>query len=120
MTTHDRPTRIAHEMQREIGTLIAKGLKDPRITGFITVTGAKMSPDLREATIYVSIHGDEATQKNTLAGLEAASGYLKREASRAIKLRFVPNLRFVYDESIEEGDKIDRLLREVKEKEGWK
>jgi len=120
MASHDRPTRVAHEFQREISILIAQGLKDPRITGFITVTGAKMSPDLKEATIYVSVHGDEATRKSTLAGLEAATGYLKREAARAIKMRVVPNLRFSYDDSIAEGDKIDRLLREVKEKEGWK
>ncbi len=118
--SHDRPARVAHEFQREVGALIARGLRDPRITGFITVTGAKMSPDLREATVYVSIHGDEPTRKSTLAGLEAAAGYLKREVARALKLRFVPNLRFSYDESIAEGDKIDRLLREVKEKEGWK
>ena len=64
MTTHDRPARVASEFQREVSILITRGLKDPRITGFVTVTGAKMSPDLREVTVYVSIHGDEATQKS--------------------------------------------------------
>ncbi len=119
MTTHDRPARVAHEFQREIGALIARGLKDPRITGFITVTGAKMSPDLKQVTVYLSIHGDDGVRRETLAGLRAASGFLKREVSRSIGLRWVPDLRFSYDESIEEGDKIERLLKEVKEKEGW-
>lgn len=120
MATHDRPARVAHELQRVIGELIARGLKDPRIVGFVTVTGAKMSPDLKQATVYVSIHGDEKVRTGTFAGLRAASGYLKREASRAIGLRWVPELRFSYDESVEEGDRIERLLKEVKEKEGWK
>jgi len=117
---HDRPARVAEELQREISTLLARGLKDPRIKGFITVTGAKMSPDLKEATVYVSIHGEEAVRKETLAGLRAAAGYLQREAARNLGLRWVPHLRVVYDESVEEGDKIERLLKEVKEKEGWK
>ncbi len=119
MTTHDRPARVAHEFQRELGALIARGLKDPRITGFITVTGAKMAPDLKQVTVYVSIHGDDQVRRDTLAGLRAASGFLKREVSRAIGLRWVPDLRFSYDESVEEGDKIERLLKEVKQKEGW-
>ena len=59
-------------------------------------------------------------RKRTLEGLAAASGFLKREAARAIGLRFVPNLHFRYDPSVAEGDKIERLLKEVKEKEGWK
>jgi ribosome-binding factor A len=120
MTAHDRPARVAHEFQREMGILIARRLKDPRVTGFITVTGAKMSPDLKEATVYVSIHGEEKVRASTLAGLTAAAGFLKREAARAIGLRYVPSLRFAYDRSVAEGDKIERLLKEVKEKEGWK
>jgi len=117
---HDRPARVAEEMQREISSLLARGLKDPRITGFITVTGAKMSPDLKEATVFVSVHGDEKVRKQTLAGLQAAAGYLQREAARNLGLRYVPHLRVAYDPSVAEGDKIERILREVKEKEGWK
>ena len=120
MTTHDRPARVAHEFQRELGALIARGLKDPRITGFITVTGAKMSPDLKEVTAWVSIHGEEPVRKRTLAGLQAAAGWLQREVARSLKLRHTPHLRFGYDESVAEGDKIERLLKEVREKEGWK
>jgi len=117
---HDRPARVAEELQREVSSILARGLKDPRIKGFITVTGAKMSPDLREATVFVSIHGDDKIRTETFAGLTAAAGYLQRESAKNLGLRFVPHLRVAYDESVAEGDKIERLLKEVKEKEGWK
>ena len=118
MASHDRPTRVAHEFQREISILIAQGLKDPRITGFITVTGAKMSPDLREVTVFVSVHGEEPVRKKTMEGLAAATSYIQREAARNLRLRVVPHMRLEWDGSIEEGDKIERLLREAKEKDG--
>ena len=117
MTDGNRPARVASEFQHEVSRVLARGLKDPRITGFVTVTGAKMSPDLREATVYVSIHGDEKTREGTLAGLRAAAGYLQREVSHALKLRHTPHLRIVYDESIERGDRMDRLIREARAKD---
>ena len=120
MATHDRPARVAHEFQRELGEILARGLKDPRIKGFITVTGAKMAPDLKDVTVYVSIHADEATRETTLVGLRAAAGYLQREVAQRIHLRYTPHLRFAYDASVAEGDKIERLHKEVKDKEGWK
>ncbi len=120
MGTHDRPVRVAHEVQRELGELLARGLKDPRITGFITVTGAKMAPDLKDVTVYVSIHADDAIRERTLEGLRAAAGYLQREVAHRLKLRYTPHLRFAYDASVAQGDRIERLLKEVKEKEGWK
>lgn len=118
MATHDRAKRVAHEFQRELAAVLARGLKDPRITGFITVTGAKMGPDLKDVTVYVSIHGEDETREQTLEGLRAAAGFLQREVARELKLRHTPHLRFAYDGSVAEGDKIERLLREVKEKEG--
>ncbi len=117
MATHDRPARVAHAFQRELTALLAHGLKDPRITGFITVTGAKMSPDLKEVTAYVSVHAEEAERERTMEGLGAAAGFIQREVGRALGLRNVPHLRFAYDPSVAEGDKIERLLREVRERE---
>ena len=114
MPAHDRPTRVAEEFRRELSALLARGLKDPRVTGFITVTGAKMSPDLREATAYVSVHADGPVRDRTMEGLRAAAAFLQREVSRALGLRYTPHLRFVYDESVERGDRIDRLLREAR------
>jgi ribosome-binding factor A len=114
----DRPARVAAEFQHEVSSIIARGLKDPRITGFVTVTGAKMSPDLKEVAIYVSVHGEEKVRHDTFAGLQAATGYIQREAARTIKLRYTPRMSIVYDGSVEEGDKIERLLKEARAKDG--
>jgi ribosome-binding factor A len=119
VTTHSRPARVAEEFRHELGAVLARGIKDPRVTGFITVTGAKMSPDLKEITVYVSIHGEDAVRAKTLEGLKAAAGYLQREVSRALRLRYTPHLVIAYDGSVAEGDKIERLLKEVRDKEGW-
>ncbi|MEI7704747.1 MAG: 30S ribosome-binding factor RbfA [Deltaproteobacteria bacterium] len=115
---HDRPARVAEEFQHEVSAILARGLKDPRVVGFITVTGAKMSPDLREVVVFVSVHGDEAVQKKTMEGLAAAASFIQREAARSLRLRVVPHMKFAWDGSIQEGDKIERLLREAKEKDG--
>ena len=114
MATHNRPARVAEEFRQELSALLARGLKDPRVTGFVTVTGAKMSPDLKEATVYVSIHAEDAERDRTLEGLRAAATFLQREVARNIGLRYTPHLRFVYDESVARGDRIDRLLREAR------
>jgi len=114
----DRPARVAAEFQHEVSSIIARGLKDPRITGFVTVTGAKMSPDLKEVAIYVSVHGEDKVRHDTFAGLQAATGYIQREAARTIKLRYTPRMSIVYDGSVEEGDKIERLLKEARAKDG--
>ncbi|ABS25351.1 30S ribosome-binding factor RbfA [Anaeromyxobacter sp. Fw109-5] len=117
MSTHSRPARVAEEFRHGLADVIARGLKDPRVTGFITVTGAKMSPDLKEVTAYVSIHAEDAERERTLEGLKAASTFLQREVARSLRLRHTPHLRFVYDESVARGDRIERLLKEAREKD---
>ena len=119
MTLPDRPSRVAEEFRQELSALVARGLKDPRVKGFVTVTGARMSPDLKEVVVWVSIHGGEKVRQETFAGLASAAPFLQRQVARRLKLRHTPHLRFRYDESVAEGDKIDRLLREVRDKEGW-
>lgn len=109
---HDRPQRVGQLILEELGRLASRGFKDPRI-GLVTFTGVKMSPDLREGIVYWSLFGDEATKKETAQGLEAASGFIKREIGKVLTLRHIPTLRFVYDEAIERGARIDSLLREV-------
>lgn len=119
MTVHSRPERVGQEIQVAIASIIARGeLRDPRI-GFITITGVKVSPDLRVAKVFYSMMGTDEQKAETERGLEAAKGFLRREVNARVKLRVSPEIYFVFDESIQEGDKIDRLLREVKEKEGW-
>jgi ribosome-binding factor A len=119
MTTHSRPERVGQEIQAAIGQIIARGeLRDPRI-GFITITGVKVSPDLRVARVFYSMIGTEKEREETQKGLDAAKGYVRREVTSAVNLRVSPEIFFSFDESVGEGDKIDRLLREVREKEGW-
>ncbi len=119
MSTHDRPDRVAHEIQTAIASMVARGeLRDPRI-GFITITGVKVSPDLRVAKVFYSMLGTDQQRGESQKGLEAAKGYIRREVTARVQLRVSPEIYFVFDKSIVEGDKIDRLLREVKEKEGW-
>jgi ribosome-binding factor A len=116
MTTN-RPARVAEEFRHELGAILARGIKDPRVTGFVTITGAKMSPDLKEITVYLSIHAEEKERERTLEGLRAAATFLQREVSRNLRLRYTPHLRIVYDESVERGDRIERLLKEAKAKD---
>ena len=119
MSTHSRPERVGQEIQAAIGQILARGeLRDPRI-GFITITGVKVSPDLRVARVFYSMLGTEKEREDTQKGLEAAKGYVRREVTSAVKLRVSPEIFFSFDESVGEGDKIDRLLREVRQEEGW-
>lgn len=119
MTTHARPDRVGQEIQAAIGDILARGdLRDPRI-GYITVTGVKVSADLRVAQVFYSMIGTEQERADTHKGLEAAKGYVRRAVTSSVKLRVSPEVFFTFDESVGEGDKIDRLLREVKAKEGW-
>ncbi len=119
MTTHARTERVGQEVQAAVAEVLARGLlRDPRI-GFITLTGVKMSPDLRVAQVFYSMIGDEAQKRDTQEGLEAAKGFVRREVTARVKLRVSPEIFFTFDGSLTEGDKIDRLLREVKDKEGW-
>jgi ribosome-binding factor A len=111
MTAHNRPDRVAHLLQHRLADLFARGLKDPRI-GFVTITGVKMSPDLREARVYWTVHGSAEARAETARGLDAARGYLRREIG-SLGLRVTPELRFSYDEAIDRGDRIEQLLREV-------
>ena len=119
MSTHVRPERVGQELQAAIADLLTRGeLRDPRI-GFITITGVKVSPDLRVARVYYSMIGTPEERRTTQEGLDAAKGFVRREVSAAVQLRVSPEIYFVFDPSLTEGDKIERLLREVKEKEGW-
>ncbi|MBN1204967.1 MAG: 30S ribosome-binding factor RbfA [Myxococcaceae bacterium] len=119
MSTHSRPERVGQEIQAAIGQILARGeLRDPRI-GYITITGVKVSPDLRVARVFYSMMGTEQERQETQKGLDAAKGYVRREVTSAVNLRVSPEIFFTFDESVGEGDKIDRLLREVRQKEGW-
>ncbi len=114
--SRDRAKRVAHHIQEELGRIFAKGLKDPRV-GFVTLTGVELSPDLRYGKVFYSVMGSEEEKRETAEGLAAATGFLKREVARALSLRYVPELRFIYDDSAERGARIEELLREARKME---
>lgn len=114
-----RPERVAAEIQAAVADMLTRGaIHDPRI-GFITLTGVKVSPDLSVAQVFYSMIGTDEQKAETQAGLDAAKGFVRREVTKKVKLRISPEVFFTFDPSLEEGDKIDRLLKEVRNKEGW-
>ena len=107
-----RSDRLAHELRNEISFIIARELKDPRV-GFATITNVRVSSDLRYARVFVSVFGSPEKQKETLAALHRAGGFIRRQISGRLKLRHSPELQFSFDESIEHGARMDELLAEV-------
>lgn len=104
--------RRVNEAIREIlGDAIATDLKDPRI-GFVTVTEVETSPDLRAARVYVSVLGSEEERKSSLAGLRSSHGVLQRKIATGMRMKRTPTLTFEYDESVDRGDRISRLLED--------
>ncbi len=108
-----RVGRIAEEIKREISQMIRDEIKDPRVTGLISVTQVEVTNDLSIAKIYISLLGDEEKRKNCLQGLEKATGYIRSELAKRLKLRYTPELVFKMDESIAYGAKISKILAEV-------
>ena len=106
----NRIGRINEEIQRELAALIPQ-VKDPRVTGMISVTGVDTTPDLRYAKVYVSML-DKSSAGEVVRGLKSASGYLRRELGRALSLRYTPELIFEEDRSIDRGAHILELLRD--------
>ena len=119
MSNPARVERVAAEIQAAVADLLLRGkIKDPRI-GYITITGVKVAPDLRHAKVFYSMLGTAEQRAETKEGLRAAQGFVRREVAQRVKLRVAPEVVFEFDPSLDEGDKIERLLKEVRNKEGW-
>ena len=106
-----RPQKVADLVQRELSELIRLELRDPRV-GMLTITSVDVSPDLSHAKVFITLL-DKAKLADTLQGLHRASGYLRSLLARRMKLYTTPELRFVYDESVERGDHLSRLIDSV-------
>ena len=106
----NRIGRINEEIQRELSSLI-RTVKDPRVSGMISVTAVNTTPDLKFCKVYISVL-DKSDVEQVLKGLKSASGYLRRELGRALNLRNTPELTFVRDDSIDHGAHILDLLRD--------
>lgn len=110
-----RPERVAEEFREVLAEEIQK-LKDPRV-GFVTVTAVDVTPDLRRATVFYTVMGEEKDHKATRAGLRSAAPRLRGELGRQVRLRFLPELDFREDESAAHGDRVEELLRKIREEE---
>jgi ribosome-binding factor A len=111
-----RTERIEEMLREEISTLLQRELKDPRV-GFVTVTGADVSPDLRHAKVFVSVMGTPEEKKETLAALNRARGFLRSEIGKRAHLRTAPELTFAEDAGAERGDRITQLLEAARRDE---
>ena len=105
-----RIERVNNLIRHEVSSLLQRQVKDPRLGSFVTVTGVSTSSDLRYAKIFVSRIGTEEEKQQTLGGLAAASGFLRNELAKRLDLRRIPELRFQWDDSIERGARLLKLM----------
>ncbi len=111
-----RAERVGTLIKHELAAVLLRGLRDPRI-GFVTVTEVKVSDDLKYARVFYTVLGDEEKKEETQKGLDQARGYLQRDLGQALKLRFTPHLSFELDSTLDEGLKIDGIIRKIHQEE---
>jgi ribosome-binding factor A len=109
----NKARKLEIDLQREISFIINSKLKDPRI-GFVTVTDVKLSPDYHYLDIFVSIMGEERVKNDSMKGLNQCEGFIKKNLKERFRLRTIPDIKFIYDTSIEQGMKITTILENIK------
>jgi len=110
-----RAHRVGELIQQEVSALLIHGLKDPRV-GFVTVTGVEVTPDLHLARVYYTVIGDETARRDTAAGLKSSTHFLRQQLGSKLHMKYLPDLLFQYDTSIEHGNRIESLLRDIHSK----
>jgi ribosome-binding factor A len=112
---YQRSERVGELLTEVIADVLREDIRDPRVTA-VTITAAKVTKDLRQARIYFTILGGASENKDSvLAGLKSALGFIRARIGKQLKLRFVPAIEFFYDESVDEAERIEKLLRQVKQ-----
>lgn len=107
-----RANRVAEQMKQELSDIISRRLKDPRV-GFVTITDVDVTGDLQQAKVYFTVLGDEEKKATTKEALEKASGFIRSEIGSRIRLRKTPEIFFEFDESIDYGNRIEKLLSDL-------
>lgn len=115
MLPYKRSQRVSDLLREEIADIIMNKIKDPRL-GFVTVTGVDLTDDLKIAQVYISILKEE-DKETSFEIINSAKGFIRSELGRRVRMKFMPSLIFRFDESVAYGDKIERLLKEIKEKQ---
>jgi len=117
MAQGHRPDRVGDQIRQELSELLTRGaVHDPGI-GFITLTRVKMSPDLQLARVYYSMMGDPAARRETAAALDRATPFFRRQIGSRLRLRRVPEVEFHFDETVQHQDRIEQILRDLREEE---
>ena len=112
MIPFSRADRVSGLIQEVLSELLKKKIRDPRLA-MATITSVKMSRDLKMARIYFTIYGDSEKSEAAVKGFESARGFIKRSLARRLGLRYMPDLKFFFDESFEYGSHIDQLLEKI-------
>lgn len=108
-----RLNRINEELKKEISNVLTFELKNPNVTGLLSVTRAKITPDFKYAKIYISVLNSKDVEK-TMQGLKESAGFIRSQIAKTINLRVTPELSFELDDSVEYGMRIDNILKEIK------
>jgi ribosome-binding factor A len=108
-----RLERVNSVVREELSDLLRLHVKDPRIGSLLSITGVSVTSDLRQATVFVSYLGSVEERRETMAALASASGFLHRELTRRLSMRHAPELTFQWDDSIERGDRISRIMDQI-------
>ena len=112
MPTH-RKDRIEEEVKKEVARMLQDEIKDPRIRGLISVTHVNMTKDYRKAQIFVSCLAENQDKQKAIKGLSGANGFVRSELAKRLSLRFMPEIEFKLDNSIEDGVRISKLISEI-------
>ncbi len=118
MLAGKRTIRVGEQILKEIAVLLLESVKDPRVKS-VTMTGIRLSKDLKHARVYYSVLGGRGEVGRAQAGLDSAKGYIKRKIGQRLALRYVPELLFIHDESLEVGTNLEKLLETLKRDESW-
>jgi ribosome-binding factor A len=111
-----RTEKLSDLIRAEVSRLLLREVRDPRI-GFVTITGASVSPDLRNVQIYASVLGDSKAREESIEALNNAAGFIRRTIFKTLRLRHSPTIAFRLDESLDRGDRIERVLRKIHEED---
>ena len=112
MASH-RSNRVAEEIKKEIADIIRNEMKDPRVRGLVSVTHVEVSRDISAATVYISTLGEVGEQDGAIKAVRQAGGYIRGELANRLRLRFIPELNFKYDNSIQVGARINALINQT-------
>ncbi len=112
MSQGSRPDRVANQLRTELAQILARDVHDPSI-GFVTLTRVQVSPDIQQARVYYTVLGDEHARRTSAHALDRAVSFLRRQIGARLRFKRVPELKFLYDDSIAGQDRIERILNEI-------